>query len=230
MTDVSAENQALVDMLEEVWGSMAELGASLDETEWKAPSECPGWSVQDNLVHITAMERFIQDDPLPMADVPDDLPHVKNDIGRSNERWIESRRSWAGADALAEFVSTTDARIAAAPGARRRRLRRRLVDADGTGHRRQAPRLPPLRLVGARAGHAGRAAAARRPRLRRRPVQHADDGRRAPVRGREEGGGSRRFHRRARAHRTDRHHRRRWRSPTAGPVHSTSPPSSRRSP
>jgi uncharacterized protein (TIGR03083 family) len=113
MTDVSAENQALVDMLEQVWGSMAELGASLDETEWKAPSECPGWTIQDNLVHITAMERFILDDPLPMLDVPDDLPHVKNDIGRSNERWIESRRSWTGADALAEFVATTDARIAA---------------------------------------------------------------------------------------------------------------------
>jgi uncharacterized protein (TIGR03083 family) len=68
--------------------------------------------VQDNLVHITALERFILGDPLPSEDVPDDLPHVKNDIGRSNERWIESRRSWSGADALAEFVTTTDARIA----------------------------------------------------------------------------------------------------------------------
>ena len=87
----SAENVALVDMLEHVWSSMAELGASLDETAWKAPSECPGWSVQDNLVHITALERFVLGDPLPMEDVPEDLPHVKNDIGRSNERWIESR-------------------------------------------------------------------------------------------------------------------------------------------
>ncbi len=99
-------------MLEHVWSSMAELGGSLTEAEWKAPSECPGWTVQDNLVHITALERFILGDPLPSEDVPDDLPHVKNDIGRSNERWIESRRAWTGADALAEFVATTDARIA----------------------------------------------------------------------------------------------------------------------
>ena len=110
--ETSPENVARVDMLEHVWSSMAELGASLDEAAWKAPSECPGWSVQDNLVHITAMERFILGDPLPMEDVPEDLPHVKNDIGRSNERWIESRRSWSGADARAEFVATTDARIA----------------------------------------------------------------------------------------------------------------------
>jgi uncharacterized protein (TIGR03083 family) len=108
----NAENSELVDMLEHVWRSMAELGATLDETEWKAPSECPGWSVQDNLVHISALEKFILGDPFPFADVPDDLPHVKNDIGRSNERWIESRRAWTGADALAEFVAVTDERIA----------------------------------------------------------------------------------------------------------------------
>ena len=33
-------------------------------------------------MHITALERFILGDPLPTEDVPDDLPHVKNDIGR----------------------------------------------------------------------------------------------------------------------------------------------------
>src|SRR6476661_4982716 len=102
----------LVDMLDEVWASTAALGDELDESQWKQPSECPGWTVQDNLVHLTALERFILGDPLPSADVPDDLPHVKNDIGRSNERWIESRRGWSGADALEEFVGVTSARIA----------------------------------------------------------------------------------------------------------------------
>ena len=84
-----ATDQQLVDMLEELWASIAELGSGLDEVEWKRPTECPGWTVQDNLVHITALERFILGDPLPSEDVPEDLPHVKNDIGRANERWIE---------------------------------------------------------------------------------------------------------------------------------------------
>ena len=109
MTD--ATNTERVDMLEHVWRSMTELGRSLDDTEWKAPSECPGWSVQDNLVHITALERFILGDPLPSDDVPDDLPHVKNDVGTANERWVESRRSWSGADALEEFRAATAARL-----------------------------------------------------------------------------------------------------------------------
>jgi uncharacterized protein (TIGR03083 family) len=106
-----ASNRELVDMLDEVWTSTAALGDGLDESEWKQPSECPGWTVQDNLVHLTALERFILGDPLPTEDVPDDLPHVKNDIGKANERWIQSRRSWSGADALAEFRAATATRI-----------------------------------------------------------------------------------------------------------------------
>jgi uncharacterized protein (TIGR03083 family) len=106
-----ASDGELVDMLDEVWTSIAALGDGLDEREWKQPSECPGWTVQDNLVHLTALERFILGDPLPTGDVPDDLPHVKNDIGKANERWIQSRRSWSGADALAEFRAATAARV-----------------------------------------------------------------------------------------------------------------------
>src|SRR4051794_41931822 len=98
------ENTSRVDMLEHVWSSMAELGASLDETAGKAPSACPGWTVQDNLVHITALERFILGDPLPSEDVPHELPHVKNDIGRFNERSIEPRRGRTGAGALVVLV------------------------------------------------------------------------------------------------------------------------------
>src|SRR5437763_14314514 len=110
-----ASNRELVDMLDEVWTSTAALGDGLDESEWKQPSECPGWTVQDNLVHITALERFILGDPLPTQDVPDDLPYVKNDLGRSNERWIDPRRAWTGAAALEEFCAATAARLEPLP-------------------------------------------------------------------------------------------------------------------
>ena len=71
-------------------------------------------------LNVTPLAAFLSQDPEMLedfleeedVDVPDDLPHIKNDVGRSNERWIESRRAWTGADALAEFVATTDARIA----------------------------------------------------------------------------------------------------------------------
>jgi uncharacterized protein (TIGR03083 family) len=109
MTD--AAHTQLVDLLEQVWRAMADLCASLDEPAWQAPTECPGWTVQDTLVHITAVERHLMDDPLPAADIPD-LPHVKNSFGRWNERWIESRRASPGSVVLEEFEATTASRLA----------------------------------------------------------------------------------------------------------------------
>src|SRR5207248_6017806 len=37
--------------------------------------------------------------------------HVKNDVGRANERFVDSRRSWAGPEALAEFLEVTADRL-----------------------------------------------------------------------------------------------------------------------
>jgi len=101
----------LVDLLQDVWASMGELGSQLSEPEWKAPTDVPGWSVQDNLVHITSMEWRLLGRPDPDHAVAGDLPHVKNDIGRANEVFVDSRRAASGADALAEFREVTAARV-----------------------------------------------------------------------------------------------------------------------
>jgi len=104
-------DQELVDLLDEVWTSMEDCTSGLTEQQWRTETECPGWTVQDNLVHITALEAMSIGKDLPLSEVPDDLPHVKNDFGKQNERWIESRRSWTGADARAEFHAVTRERI-----------------------------------------------------------------------------------------------------------------------
>ncbi len=105
-------DQALVARLAEVWASMAEVGSGLSEAQWKMPTEVPGWSVQDNLVHITALEAMILGRPDVDHSVPDGLEHVKNDIGRRNEVFVDSRRSQSGIEALTEFCEVTDARLA----------------------------------------------------------------------------------------------------------------------
>lgn len=102
----------LVDQLEQVWTSIAELGDSLDEEEWKRATDLPGWSVQDNLTHLTGMEVGLLGRDVDTREVPDDLPHVKNDPGRRHEEIVEARRDVSGADALAEFREVTTARIA----------------------------------------------------------------------------------------------------------------------
>ena len=109
---MSSTDHELVTRLDEVWRSIAELGAGLTEPDWKTPTEVPGWSVQDNLAHLTDIEARLLGRPAPDHSLPDELPHVKNDAGRANEVFVDARRAWPGADALAEFVEVTDGRLA----------------------------------------------------------------------------------------------------------------------
>lgn len=111
-TGVSPDDAAMVDALDEVWTRLAALGADLTEEEWKRPTDVPGWSVQDNLTHLTDLEAMILGRPAPDHVPPEGLAHVKNDPGARNERFVDSRRGWTGADALAEFVEVTHARVA----------------------------------------------------------------------------------------------------------------------
>ena len=105
------DDVALVDGLDEVWSSIAELGDSLTEQDWKLPTECPGWSVQDNLAHIIGIESVLLGRPEPEI-APAGGDHIKNDVGRSNEVWVEAFRDRPGADALTEFRLVTAERLA----------------------------------------------------------------------------------------------------------------------
>jgi uncharacterized protein (TIGR03083 family) len=104
-------DQQMVDILEEVWASIETMGEDLREEEWKRATELPGWSVQDNLVHLTAIESMSLGRPWTGHEAPEG-PHVKNPIGQSNEHAVDSRRSWSGEQALDEFRAVTRERIA----------------------------------------------------------------------------------------------------------------------
>src|SRR3981081_3855492 len=98
--------EEVIDLLRTCWGSIHELGDSISASEWDVATECPGWTVRDNVSHIIAIERKLlglPDDPSP-SEFPE---HVKNDLGRFNEGAIERRRERSGADVLAEFVDVT---------------------------------------------------------------------------------------------------------------------------
>ena len=86
--------------------------------------------MKDNLVHVIGIEATLLGRPTPEVMLPDDLPHVRNDLGRSNEQWIEAYRGRSTADVLADL--RRDRRPAGGhrghgPG----RLRRRVVHAAG---------------------------------------------------------------------------------------------------
>ncbi|MEO8163726.1 MAG: maleylpyruvate isomerase family mycothiol-dependent enzyme [Ilumatobacteraceae bacterium] len=84
------------------WTSIGDLCAPLTEEQWKTPTACPGWSVQDNVSHLIGIERGMtgmkttehQSEP---------REYVKNAIGQSNENEVDSRRSLTGAQVLNEW-------------------------------------------------------------------------------------------------------------------------------
>lgn len=91
-----------IDMLDETWGSISDLGHSLSEEQWKADTDLPGWTVQDNVSHLIGTERRLQGLPAapPQEHVGD---WVRNDIGKFNEYEVHYRRALTGAEVLAEF-------------------------------------------------------------------------------------------------------------------------------
>jgi uncharacterized protein (TIGR03083 family) len=89
--------------LDEQWDALFVLGDDLAGDEWDLPTACPGWSVRDNMSHCIGTESMLLGRANPDIDLPDDLPHVRNDIGRINELWVEHYRGRSGAEVMDDF-------------------------------------------------------------------------------------------------------------------------------
>jgi uncharacterized protein (TIGR03083 family) len=104
--------EPLIASFEDVWGDIIAICEGLTPAQWTSPTECPGWSVQDNVAHMIGTERMLAgEQPSAAADAGADAPHIRNDIGKANERWIESYRDWPGAKVLDEFRAITASRL-----------------------------------------------------------------------------------------------------------------------
>ncbi|MDA0263549.1 MAG: maleylpyruvate isomerase family mycothiol-dependent enzyme [Chloroflexi bacterium] len=103
-------NQQVVDLMEHVWRSIDSLCSPLSESQWKTPTDCPGWSVQDQVSHLVGAESSILGNPRP-DHTPTETGHVKNDVGQSNEVVVDYRRSWPGQQVLDEFRKLTVQRL-----------------------------------------------------------------------------------------------------------------------
>ena len=104
--------QQLVDMMEAVWRSIGELCQGFSEAQWKTATDCPNWSVQDQLSHLVGSESRILGRPAP-EHAPEETGHVRNEIGARNEEQVDWRRSWLGTQVLEEFREVTAERLVA---------------------------------------------------------------------------------------------------------------------
>jgi uncharacterized protein (TIGR03083 family) len=107
-------SEPLIDRFAEVWGDVEAVCTGLTAAQWRTASDCPGWTVHDNVAHMIGTERMLlgEQPSSPAADAAAS-PHVRNDIGKANEQWIATYRDWDGAELLEEFRAVTGRRLEA---------------------------------------------------------------------------------------------------------------------
>ncbi len=103
--------EVLISRLDEVWGDIVQLCDGLTDEQWATPTDCPGWTVKDNVAHMIGTERMLAGEQPEPAEGSGDQPHVRNDIGKVNEQWIAGYRDWDGARVLDEFRAVTAKRL-----------------------------------------------------------------------------------------------------------------------
>ncbi|HSP64992.1 MAG TPA: maleylpyruvate isomerase N-terminal domain-containing protein, partial [Candidatus Deferrimicrobium sp.] len=86
------------------------LCTGLDDDGWHRPTALPAWDVKDVVAHLGSLDAMFlgRDEPAHEAAVTD---HVRNPLGELNERLVDRRRAWTGAEVLAEFRDATRERL-----------------------------------------------------------------------------------------------------------------------
>ena len=112
---IPTETADTVDKLEQTWAATSSLCADLSEDEWNMPTDCPGWTVKDNVSHLIGTERLLHGLPRTDHRSPT-VDYVKNPIGEMNENEVDARRSSTGAKVLAEWNTLVDLRLATLRG------------------------------------------------------------------------------------------------------------------
>jgi uncharacterized protein (TIGR03083 family) len=107
-------DEPIVSLLVAEWQALDELLTGLDDAQWSTATGLPGWDVRDVVAHLVGIESMLTGETPPESDVDvTTLPHVRNDLGAVNERWVQALRTAPPASVLARFRELTKTRAEA---------------------------------------------------------------------------------------------------------------------
>ncbi|MEV4256589.1 maleylpyruvate isomerase family mycothiol-dependent enzyme [Spirillospora sp. NPDC049652] len=113
---MSEEMAGNVAAFEQTVRSTIALAGTFGDEDWDRPTELPGWTVKDIVSHLVGVETLLSGgDPAPGHTLPDDLPHVRNALGRAVEPAVDHRRGTPGPEVLAELRAVLDLRMEQLP-------------------------------------------------------------------------------------------------------------------
>lgn len=101
----------VVDAWAQTLRNVVDLGRTLRPDDAGRATDCPGWTVFDQVAHVASAEAMVAGDPVPDLDVSGH-DHVRHDFGERIERFVESRRGRALEDVLDELEWRLDERLA----------------------------------------------------------------------------------------------------------------------
>lgn len=82
--------------------AVSDLAASCADKDFDKPTDCPGWSVKDQVSHVVSLELQLMGRPDPTVEVPA-ADHVRNSMGGRMENGVQLRRARPGAEVAAEL-------------------------------------------------------------------------------------------------------------------------------
>lgn len=106
------DRDGLLDAFEQNCQAIIELGMSCRDVDFELQTECPGWTVKDQISHVVGAEKSFAGITTPRVELPD-YEHVRHDFGRLIEHSVEARRGIPGKLVVRELADHLPIRMAA---------------------------------------------------------------------------------------------------------------------
>ncbi len=90
--------------------AVIDLGRSCTPRDFDKETACPGWTVKDQVSHVTGVEQWLSGAPLPRVQLPD-YGHVQSDFDRVTESMVEMRRRMLGSKVVDELEGVLAKRL-----------------------------------------------------------------------------------------------------------------------
>jgi len=100
----------LVEAFAHTTQAVIDLGHGCGVQDLAQPTECPGWTVHDQISHVVGVESWLEGHKDPRVDLPH-YEHIRNDLGKRIEYAVEVRRGRTGAEVVAELENVLAQRL-----------------------------------------------------------------------------------------------------------------------
>ncbi|HET6693970.1 MAG TPA: maleylpyruvate isomerase family mycothiol-dependent enzyme, partial [Pedococcus sp.] len=91
--------------------AVIDLGRACSDADFRKDTDCPGWTVKDQISHVVGVEQSLAGAALPRVRVPE-YAHVHTDLDRATEAMIELRRPMIGSKVVDELEGVLATRLA----------------------------------------------------------------------------------------------------------------------